>query len=99
MRRDTLDFLASFAVVQFSGSAAPAEQGGEAVEHSVTVDGLKWKYLIFDPKGFDKRLPMVMALHGGGSNPRQIERYTRFNALAERVLPGRLSRSTGWELE
>jgi polyhydroxybutyrate depolymerase len=84
MRRATLVILASFAVVRFSGSAAPDEQGGEAVGHSVTVDRLKRKYLIFAPKGFDKRLPMVMALHGGGSNPRQMERYTRFNALVAR---------------
>jgi hypothetical protein len=44
MCRATLIILASFVVVRFSGSAAPAEQGGEAVEHSVTVDGLKRTY-------------------------------------------------------
>ena len=27
-------------------------------------------------------MPMVLALHGGGSNARQMERYTRFNDLA-----------------
>ncbi len=54
---------------------------GEAVEHSVTVDGITRKYLVFAPKGFDKPLPVVLALHGGGSNARQMERYTRFNDL------------------
>jgi len=54
----------------------------EAVEHTVTVDGITRKYLVFAPKGFDKPLPVVLALHGGGSNARQMERYTRFDALA-----------------
>ncbi len=55
---------------------------GEAVEHTVTVDGMSRKYLVFAPKGFDKPLPVVLAFHGGGSNARQMERYTRFNDLA-----------------
>ena len=55
---------------------------GEAVEHSVTVDGISRKYLVFAPKGFDKPLPVVLAFHGGGGNARQMERYTRFNDLA-----------------
>ncbi len=54
----------------------------EAVEHTVTVDGMNRKYLVFVPRGFGKPLPVVLALHGGGSNARQIERYTRFNDLA-----------------
>jgi len=58
---------------------------GEAVEHSFTVDGITRKYLIFAPKGFNKPLPVVLALHGGGSNARQMERYTRFNDLAAKV--------------
>ena len=55
-----------------------------AVEQSVTVDGISRKYLVFAPKGYDKPLPIVVALHGGGSNARQTERFTRFNALASR---------------
>ena len=55
---------------------------GEAVEHSVTVDGMSRQYLVFAPKGFDKPLPVVLAFHGGGSNARQMERYTRLNDLA-----------------
>ncbi len=55
---------------------------GEAVEHSVTVDGISRKYLVFVSKGFEKPLPVVLAFHGGGSNARQMERYTRFNDLA-----------------
>ena len=54
----------------------------EAVEHTVTVDGISRKYLVFVPKRFEKPLPVVLAFHGGGSNARQMERYTRFNDLA-----------------
>ena len=55
---------------------------GEAVEYSVTVDGITRKYLVYAPKGFDQPLPVVLAFHGGGGNARQMERYTRLNALA-----------------
>ena len=82
MRRATLFCLASLAVVIFASIATPAEPKGGAVEHSVTVDGMRRRYLVFPPKGFDKPLPVVLALHGGGSNARQMERYTRFNDLA-----------------
>ncbi len=82
MRRATLFCLASLAVVIFASIATPAEPNGGAVEHSVTVDGISRNYLVFAPKRFDKPLPMVLALHGGGSNARQMERYTRFNDLA-----------------
>jgi polyhydroxybutyrate depolymerase len=57
---------------------------GEAVEHAVTVAGITRRYLVFAPQGFDKPLPVVLALHGGGGNARQMERYTRFNSLAAR---------------
>ncbi len=82
MRRATLFCLASLAVVIFASIATPAEPNGGAFEHSVTVDGISRNYLVFAPKRFDKPLPMVLALHGGGSNARQMERYTRFSDLA-----------------
>ena len=82
MRRATLFCPASLAVVIFASIATPAEPNFWAVEHSVTVDGMRRRYLIFAPKRFDKPLLVVLALHGGGSNARQMERYTRFNDLA-----------------
>src|SRR5271157_2699103 len=82
MRRATLFCLASLAVVIFASIATPAEPKGGAVGHTVTVDGISRKYLVFAPKGFDKPLPVVLAFHGGGSKARQMERYTRFNDLA-----------------
>jgi poly(3-hydroxybutyrate) depolymerase len=82
MRRATLFCPASLAVVIFASIATPAEPNFWAVEHSVIVDGMRRRYLIFAPKRFDKPLLVVLALHGGGSNARQMERYTRFNDLA-----------------
>ena len=82
MHRATLVSLATFALTLLASIATPAEPNGGAVEHSVTVDGISRNYLVFAPKRFDKPLPMVLALHGGGSNARQMERYTRFNDLA-----------------
>ena len=83
MRRATLVCLATLAVTLLVNIASvAAAQSGVAVEHSVTVDGISRKYLVFAPKGFDKPLPVVLAFHGGGSNARQMERYTRFNDLA-----------------
>ena len=83
MRCATLVCLATFAVTLIASIASVASaQSGGAVEHSVTVDGISRNYLVFAPKRFDKPLPMVLALHGAGSNARQMERYTRFNDLA-----------------
>jgi poly(3-hydroxybutyrate) depolymerase len=81
----TLVSLATFALTLLASIASvAAAQSGGAVEHSVTVDGISRTYLVFAPKGFDNPLPVVLALHGGGSNARQMERYTRFNDLAAR---------------
>ena len=75
--------LATVAVTLLVNSASvAATQVLLAVEHIVTVDGINRKYHLFAPKGFDKLLPVVLAFHGGGSNARQMELYTRFDALA-----------------
>ena len=71
-----------YAFVIFASIATPAEPKGGAVEYVVTVDGISRNYLVFAPKRFDKPLPMVLALHEGGSKARQMEQYTRFNDLA-----------------
>jgi poly(3-hydroxybutyrate) depolymerase len=83
MRCATLVSLATFALTLLASIASvAAAQSGGAVEQSVTVDGISRKYLVFVPKRFEKPLPVVLAFHGGGSNARQMERYTRFNDLA-----------------
>ena len=78
--------LATFASTLLASIASvAAAQSGEAAEHTVTVDGISRKYLVFAPKGFDKPLPVVLAFHGGGSKARQMERYTRFNDQGRRI--------------
>lgn len=65
-------------------SASKQNPTGHSVERTVAVDGLTRKYTLFVPSERQSPLPLVFALHGGGSNARQIERSTRFNALAEK---------------
>ena len=83
MHRATIIVMAALFVMDLCHLVALAQLlRGEAVEHTVTVDGMSRNYLVFAPKGIEKPLPVVMALHGGGGNARQMERYTRFNDLA-----------------
>lgn len=69
----------------------------QAVEKSVVVGGEKRTYLLFippEPKGEAAPVanppakpaprPLVLALHGGGGNGRQMERYSRLNDVAVR---------------
>lgn len=58
--------------------------GRRAVEKTVEVDGITRKYLVYVPKGTDGPFPLVLAFHGGGGKPIQMERYGRFNGLAEK---------------
>jgi len=55
-----------------------------AVEHKITIDGLERTYLVFVPSKVEHPLPVVLAFHGGGGNARQMERFSRFDELAER---------------
>lgn len=65
-------------------AAVPA---GEAVEKSIQVDGRERKFLVYVPApvagaAADKPRALVLALHGGGGDGRQMERYTRLNQTA-----------------
>lgn len=61
-----------------------ADSSGGATEKNITVDGLERKYFVFVPGAGRKPLPVVLVFHGGGANPRQMEKYTRFNEVAEK---------------
>ena len=39
-----------------------------SVEKSITIGGLSRKYLLFVPPSAGQQMPLVIALHGGGSN-------------------------------
>jgi polyhydroxybutyrate depolymerase len=52
----------------------------------LTHDGVKRPYLLHVPSGFDKELPLVFCLHGGGGTAEGMPRLTRgrFDALADK---------------
>jgi polyhydroxybutyrate depolymerase len=56
---------------------------GEAVAHTIDVNGVSRTYLLYVPPGQSKqRLPAFILMHGGGSTDAQQERYSNFDAFA-----------------
>lgn len=55
-----------------------------AEEHTITVDGLERSYLVVCPADAAGPRPVVLAFHGGRGNARQMQRYSRFDALAKK---------------
>lgn len=55
-------------------------------QKSIVVDKLNRSFVVYSPKGQSETpLPLVFVLHGGGSGTsRQLERFTKFNDLAQR---------------
>lgn len=55
-------------------------------EKSIVVDGRSRSFVVYSPKAQSEApLPLVFVLHGGGSGSfRQLERFTKFNDLAQR---------------
>jgi polyhydroxybutyrate depolymerase len=60
----------------------PTFAAAAAQQHTIAVDGLERAYLVYVPEKLSAPASVVFCLHGGGSNARQIERYTQFDALA-----------------
>ena len=64
-------------------SAYPAV-AGEAVSHTIDVNGVTRTYLLYVPPGQSgKRLPAFVLMHGSGSTDVQQERYSDFDAFAQ----------------
>jgi polyhydroxybutyrate depolymerase len=61
-------------------------QRNRGEEKSIVVDGRTRNFIVYTPKQQTKApLPMVFVLHGGGSGTsQQLERFTKFNDVAER---------------
>ena len=76
----TMAILVSLGVQQHSAEG----QGWQATEKTITVNQLERTYLVYTPRRAAGSLPLVLVLHGGGGTARQMERYTRFNRLADR---------------
>jgi polyhydroxybutyrate depolymerase len=56
----------------------------QAAEKTIAVDGHTRSYLVYAPRRGGGPLPLVLVFHGGGSDARRMERYSRFTRLAER---------------
>ncbi|NUN50029.1 MAG: alpha/beta fold hydrolase, partial [Candidatus Brocadiae bacterium] len=70
-------------------------------EHETVHGGEERSWHLYVPPGLpaDRAVPLVVVLHGGGGNGRQLERFLEFDALADRegflvVYPDGLDR--GW---
>ncbi|NQV26238.1 MAG: prolyl oligopeptidase family serine peptidase [Rhodopirellula sp.] len=87
-----ITFVAVFSVSVFLllSPSRPANaqlfQRKRGEEQSLVVDGRTRNFLVYAPKRQSKSpLPLVFVLHGGGSGTsRQLERFTKFNDVAER---------------
>lgn len=66
------------------GPACAQEYG--IIQGQIQHDGLVRSYRLFIPSADtgQRSLPLVVVLHGGGSNSRQVMRYTAMNVVAER---------------
>src|SRR5271169_85953 len=57
---------------------------GEAVAHTIDVNGVSRSYLLFVPAGqTPKALPAFIMMHGSGSTAAQQENYSQFDAFAD----------------
>ncbi len=69
-------------------AAATAKPADSTRDYKETIKhgGLDRSYLVHLPPGFDKSksLPVVIQLHGGGSNAAQTDKLTKFQTLADK---------------
>lgn len=98
----------STALVTFGGLTpiGAVDVAGQTVERAIVVDGQQRTFLIHVPNDVTAPggLPVLIVLHGGGGNGKQVERSTGFSGLADEegfiaVYPdgtGRLPRRLTW---
>jgi polyhydroxybutyrate depolymerase len=76
-----------FSAITMLGLAVSAAQPLEPGDHtrSVEVGKLKRSYLVHVPARYDRArpTPVVLAFHGGGSNPEQMVRFCGLNGKAD----------------
>ncbi len=77
-------FAILIGILLLCGAVKAVQPALMAVPKKISVDGLERKFLLFVPAGASRALPVVVVLHGGGSNAVQMERYTQFDELAQR---------------
>jgi polyhydroxybutyrate depolymerase len=78
--------LAAVAIVVTVGVAAFSSRVAFGDQRSIEVGGRTRTYQLHGPSGGANSapLPLVFVFHGGGGNGAQMERMTRFDALADR---------------
>src|SRR3990167_8674089 len=56
------------------------------VEGYMEIDGLERFYIVHVPDDADltSRLPLVLVLHGGGGNAKQMMKFSKFNETADK---------------
>ena len=78
-----VSIVAAIVLATATLSAYPAV-AGEAVSHTIDVNGVTRTYLLYVPPGQSgKRLPAFILMHGSGSTDVQQERYSDFDAFAQ----------------
>ena len=76
--------LAAIVLTAATLSLTRSAFAGEAVAHTIDVNGVSRSYLLYVPPGNSgKRLPAFIMMHGSGSTDAQQENYTNFDAFAE----------------
>jgi polyhydroxybutyrate depolymerase len=64
-------------------SGSPGSGPTASGEHTLTVDGRERGYLLHVPPDADGPLPVLLVLHGGGGNARQVAGQTGMSELAD----------------
>ncbi|CAN5256680.1 PHB depolymerase family esterase [soil metagenome] len=56
------------------------------IDHTIAIDGRERQYLTYVPAALDnsKKYPLVIVLHGGGGNAKQMIEFSGFTVLAEK---------------
>jgi polyhydroxybutyrate depolymerase len=76
--------LAAILLVAAILSQSQPAAAGDAVAHTIDVNGVSRTYLLYVPPGQSgKRLPAFIMMHGSGSTDAQQERYSNFDAFAQ----------------
>ncbi len=74
------------AIVLLTAILSPSQpaSAGDAVSHSIDVNGVSRTYLLYVPSGqSEQRRPAFIMMHGSGSTDAQQERYSNFDTFAQ----------------
>lgn len=96
MQTRSIALCASIAALAASACASAPSPGVEYVPTApMALGGAQVEYGVWTPPDFspDESLPLVVFLHGGGDDPRVLDRFEVGNALTEAVSAGEFPRA------